>query len=73
MRLQDCKQGARVRVVQIHTGEALALRLKALGLFQGEEAEILCISPRKKVWLVETASATFALGAEIAACVEVTA
>ena len=73
MRLNDCKQGARARVLGVHTAEALSARLKALGLSVGEEVTVLRVSPRKRVWLVETAFATFALGAEIAAEVEVTA
>ncbi len=71
MRLTECKKGARVRIGTVHTEEALSQRLRALGLFAGEYAEVLRVSPRKKVWFVETSLSTFAVGAEIAAQVEV--
>ena len=71
MRLTECGRGARVRVGSIHTGEALVQRLRALGLFAGEYAEVLRISPRRKVWYLATACSIFAVGAEIPAQVEV--
>ena len=73
MTLKDCRQGARARVAGVHTSEALGARLRALGLFCGAEVSVLRVSPRRRVWLVETAFSTFALGAEIAESVEVTA
>ena len=73
MTLKDCRQGARARVTGVHASEALGARLRALGLFCGAEVCVLRVSPRRRVWLVETASSTFALGAEIAQNVEVTA
>lgn len=71
MTLKECRKGARVRVIQIHTAEALGARLRALGLECGEQVSVLRVSPFRRVWLVETASATFALGIEVAECVEV--
>ena len=71
MRLSDCTKGSARRIVGVSAEGDLAARLSALGIRQGGAVALLRVSPRRRVFLVETEHATVAIGAEIAAAVEV--
>ena len=71
MRLFELSSGARGRVISLSGEGALRSRLKALGLKEGAEVELLKASPGKRTFLVRTKESVFALGREAAACVTV--
>ena len=64
--LDMVKKGARFCVVRLDAERSLADRLRALGLGEGARAELVKVSCFKKVYYVRTASATTALGADVA-------
>lgn len=65
-KLSDLQRGSRAIVCTLCAGEALARRLRALGLEEGARIMLLHVSARRRVFYVRTGSTVVALGAETA-------
>lgn len=65
-KLSDLQRGARTIVCTLHAGDALARRLRALGMGEGAQITLLRVSARRRVFYVRTGSTVIALGAETA-------
>ena len=73
MMLAEGNAGDRLKIVKLETERSLSQRLRALGLGEGEQVELVRVSRGRKVYFVRTAFSSAALGAETARMIGVEA